>query len=115
MTRIMRSWEDVVGIGMTLLAAGHENGTRLKSASASIGGERVGLTTSIGRETSINEWEEEERMRVCIWRVMDGESHRKVTSGPDAVGLGRKVRCKRLCSRILRTVSNLVTTSLLER
>jgi hypothetical protein len=75
----------------------------------------VGLTTSMGRETSMNEWEEEERIRVCIWRVMDGESHRNVTSGPDTVGLGRKARCKRLCSRMLRIISDLVTTSLVER
>jgi hypothetical protein len=38
-----------------------------------------------------------------------------VTSGPDTVGLGRKARCKRLCSRMLRIISDLVTTSLVER
>jgi hypothetical protein len=78
----------------------------LKSVSSLIALPRMGETTSSERETSINECDEMERMRVCSCKIEEGESHRKVIRKPEAVALGKKVRLSRLCSRILSSAKH---------
>lgn len=91
-------------MGTTRLAAGHENGIALKSESSDMGCPLVGDTRSTDLESGLNEWAESERERACKRSSLLADSQTRVTTGPFRVG-GRKLRCKRLCSRILIDVS----------
>lgn len=87
-------------MGTTRLAAGQENGIALKSESSDMDCRLVGDTRSTDLESGLNEWAERERERACKRSSLLADNQTRVTTGPFMVG-GRKLRCKRLCSRML--------------